>query len=219
MAHKTTDPHPVLGVRTTSLSLVGGSVRALRSRVSVAALRGPVIAGSSNERLSTEAGGPPSPADGPEAPGGRAAASPSRPAIHGCDHQIPSASSVVIVPRHPADALWVAPGAREAEVDLPAEVRRRQAEVGLLEDQGRARQARHPRLRDDDSQVAAGERTGAGAPARRSELGRVSQVAGPGNPGLRLLHRGDGPASSDVRAVRDPVGLQNSAPRLSGGSR
>ena len=31
------------------------------------------------------------------------------------------------VPRHPADAPSVAPEAREAEVDLPAEVRRRQA--------------------------------------------------------------------------------------------
>ena len=58
---------------------------------------------------------------------GKAASSPSRPAIHGCDQQSPSASSVVIFPRHPADAPSVAPGAREAEVDLPAEVRRRQA--------------------------------------------------------------------------------------------
>ena len=40
--------------------------------------------------------------------------------------QRPSSRSVVLVPCQPADAPSVAPGAREAEVDLRAEVGRRQ---------------------------------------------------------------------------------------------
>ena len=42
--------------------------------------------------------------------------------FHVHDQQGPSSWSVVLVPGQPADAPSVAPGAREAEVDLPAEI-------------------------------------------------------------------------------------------------
>jgi hypothetical protein len=88
-----------------------------------------LIAGSSNDELSTEVEVLVlrHQSEGPQAPGRQAASSPSRPLVHGGDQQGPSSCSVVLVPGQPTDAPSVAPGAREAEVDLRAEVGRRQA--------------------------------------------------------------------------------------------
>jgi hypothetical protein len=91
---------------------------------------------------------------------------------------------VVVVPREPADAPSVAPGARATEVDLPAAISGRQAPdprcgsrahpadgpgeppMGLHQDPGRARQARHQGLGDEDPHAAAGERARARSPAK-----------------------------------------------------
>jgi hypothetical protein len=206
---------------------LGGSVRALRSRLSNAAPRIAVDRWLLERTIEHRgrAGGPSPPAEGPQAPGRQAASSPSRPRVHGRDQQGPSSCPLVIVPRQPADAPSVAPGTRAKEMDVPAEVDRRQAAdrrrdrrahpadgqgespVGVHPDPGRARQARRQGLGDQDPHVAASERDGAGSPAGRSDVERVPQVAGPGDPGARLLHRGNGVASHDVCAVRDPPGL------------
>jgi hypothetical protein len=121
---QTTDPHPAWAFVRAGLLLAGGTARALRTCVSVAAPCGLVdrrLLQRAGERRS-RARYPSSSAKGPQAPGGQAASSPSRPAIHGRDQQNPSASSMVIAPRPPADAPSVAPGARATEVDLPAEI-------------------------------------------------------------------------------------------------
>lgn len=53
-------------------------------------------------------------------------------------------------------------------------------QVGMSKDPRRTRQARHQGLGDCDPGAAAGERARAGAPARRSDVARVPEDAGPG---------------------------------------
>ncbi len=175
--------------------------RALRSRVSVAAPCAPVdgwLFQRTDEHRS-RGRGPSAPVDGPQAPGGTPLSTPPRPAVHGRDEQDAPSSSMVVVGGEPTDAPSVAPGAGATDVDLPAEVRRRQAsdrrrgsgahpaagkrepEVGVPQDPGRARQARHQGLGDQDTHAPAGERTRPGSPPSRSHLGRVPQVPGPGS--------------------------------------
>lgn len=108
---------------TSGLRLSGGSVRALGSPLSVAAPCSPVdrwLFKRPDEHRGRAAGRS-SPVDGP-APGTKAASSPSRPGVHRRHQQGRSSCSVVVVPGLPADAPTVAPGAREAEVDLPTEI-------------------------------------------------------------------------------------------------
>ena len=109
--------------------LVGGSVLVLRSRVPVAAPRAAVdrwLLQRTDERRS-RGSGPSSPVDGPQAPGGQAAPSPSRPAIPGRVEQDSASSRVVVVCGQLPDAPSLAPRPGAKEVDLPGEVRRRQA--------------------------------------------------------------------------------------------
>ena len=67
------------------------------------------------------------PADGPQAAGGEAVSSSSRPCVQGRDEQVPSSSRVVVVPGQPADTPSLAQGAGSEVMDLPADLRGRQA--------------------------------------------------------------------------------------------
>jgi hypothetical protein len=151
-----------------------------------------------------------------------------RPRLRRCDRLFMAAveqdspsSTVVVIFGQPADPPSVAPGAGAKEVDLPSNVNRRQttdqggdsradpadgegeSEVGMPQDPGRARQARHQGLGDEDPHPPARERARSCTAANRSHLERVPQVPGPGDLGSGLLHGGDRLALHAVRALHD----------------
>ena len=105
----------------------GRLARAVRSAVSLAA-----SCGAADRRLHERSGprhrarGPPSPADGSQAPCRKAATSAPRPVVYGGARQFSLPCSVVVVPGQSADAPSVAPGLGEKEVDLRADLLRRQ---------------------------------------------------------------------------------------------
>ena len=75
--------------------------------------------------------------------------------------------------------------------------------VGVHPDPGRARQARHQGLRDQDPDAAASGRPRSGPPTRRPHRERVSAYPGRRHARAGLLHCGDSLASDALRALRD----------------
>lgn len=126
---ETEDRLVITGSVPSGLRLIGGSIHALRSRLSLAATYGPVdrwLSQRTDDHRS-RGGGPSPPVDGPQAPGGEAASTPSRPIVHGRDQREAPSGSVVLVRGQPPDGPSLAPGAGAKEVDLPADLRGRQA--------------------------------------------------------------------------------------------
>lgn len=67
--------------------------------------------------------------------------------------------------------------------------------MGVRPDPGRASEARHQGLGNEDPHAPSGERPRPGSSPRRSNLDRVLAGSGEGDPGARLLHRRDALAS------------------------
>jgi hypothetical protein len=160
-------------------------------------------------------------ADGPQAPRGSSASSPSRPAVPGRDEQDASSGSMVLVRGQPTDTASLAPGVGEKEMDLQTDLRGRQApdqrggpgpdpsdgegepQVGVHPDPGRAAETRRPGVCHEDPHPGASDRPRSGSQAIGSHLERVLVRPGPRDPGAGFLHRGDGVASHALRALCD----------------